>query len=343
MKRVVCLLTLGIASSVFAQNSAKNPGRNSARPVVKGSSKSSVKSPSKIVAKGPAKSGVRGAIKGKGAAKGSAKRPAKSARSSVAPRLIVDTRSGYLLGAWASNWWIKPDKAAKWARGQENYAVFEGPHLMGTYRGSAGRSLGSECPNTQVVQIALPPRRRGVLSPALPKAIGVSGLSPAQVGSLMPRPVKAEPIAASHKAIVAQWLRSHGVARPQVFISKVWSADLDGDGRREILISAIRHRGEKGLLQIARNGVFAGDYSLLLVRRNTQRGAQTIAVDSQIHAKDYFSAVPSFRELTAVLDLNGDGKMEIVAWGSYYQGSWATVYEWRGGKLQVALQEGCGV
>ena len=41
--------------------------------------------------------------------------------------------------------------------------------------------------------------------------------------------------------------------------------------------------------------------------------------------------------------LNGDGKMEIVVFGEYYEGAFSSVYEISGNKAAKVLETGCGV
>ena len=258
------------------------------------------------------------------------------------PRVFVDTRWNYLIGGFAGGHWKEAAGADRWAHAGQSYAVFDGPNFKGKFAGGAAKIWGGDCPSIVTVKIALPPPRgpipglvpRGVAS----EGIGVSGLSAAQIAPMqrrLPREVPVAPL----QSVVAQWLRAHGVKNPQVTIVKAWSADLDGDGKREVLISAMRHFGKGGVPSVMRLGVRAGDYSLLLVRR----GTQIVAVDSQIYPRDKADVVPTVRELAALLDLNGDGKMEIVVRGQYYEGSWAEVFEWRGGKPKAILHSGCGI
>jgi hypothetical protein len=53
--------------------------------------------------------------------------------------------------------------------------------------------------------------------------------------------------------------------------------------------------------------------------------------------------VPSDNHISAIADLNGDGVMEIIARGGYYEGSGATVFEVKGNKATMVLDCFCGV
>lgn len=52
--------------------------------------------------------------------------------------------------------------------------------------------------------------------------------------------------------------------------------------------------------------------------------------------------IPNTYDLTSILDLNGDGSMEIVVYSYYYEGSFTTVYELKDGKAKTVLDAGCG-
>ena len=46
--------------------------------------------------------------------------------------------------------------------------------------------------------------------------------------------------------------------------------------------------------------------------------------------------------MVAVLDLNGDGRMEIVTYGRYYEGDWFDVFDLEGLAAKKVLTAGCG-
>jgi hypothetical protein len=43
-----------------------------------------------------------------------------------------------------------------------------------------------------------------------------------------------------------------------------------------------------------------------------------------------------------VFDLNGDGKMEILLTGRYYEGDWTTIYDASGDHVKIVTSSGCG-
>jgi hypothetical protein len=47
-------------------------------------------------------------------------------------------------------------------------------------------------------------------------------------------------------------------------------------------------------------------------------------------------------EVAAVLDLNGDGQMEVIVHGGYYEGSGSDVFRLIGNKVDNVFGCGCG-
>ena len=47
--------------------------------------------------------------------------------------------------------------------------------------------------------------------------------------------------------------------------------------------------------------------------------------------------------MTATLDLDGDGKMEVVVGSNYYEGEETTIYRCNPKKVEAVLSVACGV
>ena len=52
---------------------------------------------------------------------------------------------------------------------------------------------------------------------------------------------------------------------------------------------------------------------------------------------------PNQHDLVALLDLNGDGRMELVLYHTYYEGASTFAYSVAGDQVQPAVGAGCGV
>jgi uncharacterized protein (DUF2141 family) len=88
-----------------------------------------------------------------------------------------------------------------------------------------------------------------------------------------------------------------------------------------------------------------GDYSFILLRKIVAGKVQNIVVSGDFVTKNIKFGAPGKYELSAIADLNGDGKMEIIVFGSYYEGIWVETHEMKGNKptLVKAFDVGCGV
>ena len=242
-------------------------------------------------------------------------------------RLIVDGDVGYLLGAARNGQWIKDTHARTLVKGGESYSVIAGTKIIATVKGGKAQAIGAPCEETQMVEL------KGVS-----RGIAVSGLK-----KPWPRPVTAQsPNNAIYRNEVAQWLKKHGVKNPQVGITQIWRADLDGNGTQEVIINAVRQNGKTGSPQQITPDSAAGDYSVVLLRYVSGKSVKTVPVASEIHAVAKKFNAPFISEVISILDINGDGRMEIVLRGRYYEGDSTGVYEWKNGKTNSVLEVGCG-
>ncbi len=86
-----------------------------------------------------------------------------------------------------------------------------------------------------------------------------------------------------------------------------------------------------------------GDYSFVLLRKIVNKKVQNILVWGEFITKNEDLPPPNTYEITGIADLNGDGKMEIVANSAYYEGASQTIFEIQGNKPVAVLEIGCGL
>jgi len=145
--------------------------------------------------------------------------------------------------------------------------------------------------------------------------------------------------AAAYKTIVTNFLRKKGIAKPVVRIKEAFRIDLEGDGVEEVVLSATYYK--KGLSSNAA----VGDYSFVIVRKSVGKIVTDHLLQGDFILKKVTFGAPTENHVSAIADLNGDGKMEIVLNGSYYEGDFAGAFEMKNGK-PVKIKEfeiGCGV
>ena len=164
-----------------------------------------------------------------------------------------------------------------------------------------------------------------------------------------PIPREIKPLAKNSKVyneVVKNLLISKGFKYPKVSIKQIYSADLNKDKQNEIVI--VGEYYQKTLLEEEgrRSYSVPGDYSFIIVRHIYEGVVKDILLEGSFNVSSIDSAesrvVPNTYELTSILDLNGDGSMEIVVYSYYYEGSFTTAYTFKEGKIKAVLDAGCG-
>ena len=249
----------------------------------------------------------------------------------AAPQLaaIVDAEHGWLLGGVQAGQWLDAKAVAGQLRGGERYQLFASNAPAGTTIGS--RPEGNTEPCADLINVRLA---------AATPMIGTIGLT----GGSNPLPrVPAELPANTSEAqqAVAALLTANGIAQPEVRIKRVLRVDLEGDGAEELVIAATRY--QKGG-EFPSPDSATGDYSLLVIVKNSDTSPEIIPVAAEYYpAAKEFNA-PNQHDLIGVLDLNGDGRMELVLYETYYEGAATTVYTFDGSQAAPLLvNAGCGV
>jgi hypothetical protein len=144
---------------------------------------------------------------------------------------------------------------------------------------------------------------------------------------------------------VRDFLKSKGIEQPKVKIDNMIRVDLDGDGEDEVLISATNYFSKNDRVPMRSP---EGSYSMVLLRRQVAGKVETQLVEGEFYPKAYVSDDGSFNapnayKVIAVLDLDGDGKMEVVVASQYYEGQETTIYRCDPKKIEALLSVACGV
>ncbi len=168
---------------------------------------------------------------------------------------------------------------------------------------------------------------------------GVIALS-APWNALPRKPQIADPTQQVYVDTVREFLESRRISDPKVKITRILRVDLDGDGEDEAVINATNYFTQDNDMPL--DTPAPGSYSIVLLRRVVAGKAVTEFIAGELYPKDE-STTPNVYRIPAVLDLNGDGKLEVIVHSQYYEGAATTIYDCSGGKCKEVLSVECGL
>jgi hypothetical protein len=255
------------------------------------------------------------------------------AKGSLASDLhpIVEVQSGYLFGAISDGKWIKADETAKSIGDETTYRVYGLTQALGEAKGGKPKAVEDVCTDTLSVSLS-PKPEKGVIALAAPW------------NALPRKPRISDTTQQVYSDAVRDFLKTKGIEQPKVKIENILRVDLDGDGEDEVLISATNYFSKDGRLPMRSP---AGSYSMVLLRRVVAGKVETQLVEGEFHPKAYVRKEDSFDapnayKVIATLDLDGDGKMEVVVASNYYEGEEITIYRCVPKKAEALLSVACG-
>jgi hypothetical protein len=247
-----------------------------------------------------------------------------SDKSAITP--IADMKLKGLLGGVKNGKWIKDSETAKLMPENTEFVLI-GENGIEEGGVSVGKKQEPDVPCEEFY----------------PMEFDLTSDSGIAVGSnaewnLVPRvPQKLENDSKVYKEIVKTFLAKKGLPKAKVQIQQIYRIDLDGDKQDEIVISATSYK--KGVAPSAS----VGDYSFVMIRKVSGKKVEEILLEGDFIKKNIEFGAPNAYQISAIADLNGDGKMEVVVFGEYYEGSFSGVFELNEDKVKTVLNAGCGV
>lgn len=240
-------------------------------------------------------------------------------------RMAVDARDGQLLGSFNGRAWTDAVNTMPLVKEGETFRLYTLTGPAGT--GTIGKPVPPEYPCDDNVAVALSPQP----PEGEPPVFAVNGDWDAQ-----PRLPKVQDTnQEEYRNVVSTHLRGAGLTRSDVKILQLLRVDLDGDGTEEVLISA-------NSTETPGHFMGRGDFSVVLLRKVVRGRAVTIPIVSEVELKNHEDPIQTGswhhkETVAAVLDLNGDGVMEVI---TTLQSIWDTgksVYEVKGPKPRNVL------
>jgi peptidoglycan hydrolase-like protein with peptidoglycan-binding domain len=237
---------------------------------------------------------------------------------------IVDSENNWLLGASRDGRWVGSIDAGPLMVGGEEYSLYQPDGTVVQVTGTQPGSLGIPCEDTPVV----------ILSQNPTQGIAVGGPWDARTGPIAAGDLQDPQLLSS----IGKLLKANGIDKPEVKLVQVLEADLNGDGIVEQVVVATR-------MDLSESGhpspdAAAGDYSLVAV---VGKDGPPVVIIGEYHPQAAEFSAPSVNNLVDLLDLNDDGKLEIIVASRYYEGNSTLVYTYTNSKAELVIGAGCGV
>lgn len=234
-----------------------------------------------------------------------------------------DPQSAILLGGTENGVWMDAAAAAARLSGGEVYNLYSPAGLAGT---AVGTAPIQDMPCGQYILQWDPPLSAASL-------IGLGGGWDA-----LPRSPEDPPISdfRIYTDAASGFMASMDFPVPDPLrLTRLVLADLDGDGPMEALISASRF-SEDTLHDAA-----AGDFSMVLLFR--EAAAETTLIIGNFFPKAKSLAFPKAYSILSMLDLNGDGWMEVIVDVSRWEGGGTLVFAYNGVTADLVLDSMCSL
>lgn len=239
---------------------------------------------------------------------------------------VVEVKTGYVIGAESGGQWLDSAKAAATLKEGASFRVYGLTSEMGTATAGKPQSVEEPCPDTQMVKLSSQPEGGAI-------ALNASW------NALPRQPKKTDTTQPVYVQAVREFLTGKELKDPKIKINQVLRIDLDGDGEEEVLVSATNYFAKDNSVP---SSAPAGSYSFVLLRRVVAGKVATQLVAGEFYpAAKNFNA-PNRYHVLAVLDLDGDGKMEVIVDSAYYEGGATTVYRCTPTKIEELVSTGCG-
>ena len=213
----------------------------------------------------------------------------------------------------------------RYVKGGEKYRLYSSTGFAGESRG--GKPILSQASGSAYT-VTLTNRNMDDRTPLV-------GLG----GAWQPMPRKPAPLSTNQKvylAAVADVLKQHGLQRATPHIEKILRVESGRQSPDFVVIEAASP-GYSLSREAATGKHQKNDYSFVLLRTLSHGAVHSYVLNGDFGHKDATELTEKYG-IAGVLDLNGDGILEIVVETSYYEGGGDEVYEVKSGRPKRVLQ-----
>jgi hypothetical protein len=242
------------------------------------------------------------------------------------PAIIIDATYDLLIGGVKNGELVGSDDIVSSVKGGESYKLYSLNGFIKCVNGYESESMGPPCDAAQSVSTPFDKPKNGSI---------VTGIS--CDWDPFPKTLKITSTdQKTYKDIVANILKEKGINNPVVELTAVIRTDLENDGVEEVLISATHYTN--GLTPSGN----AGDYSMIVLRKIINGKIENMVIESNVYTQNINSVIPYLFQIANILDLDNDGKMEIIVFSEYYEGYLFIIYKMMNNKAVEVLAVGCG-
>ena len=214
--------------------------------------------------------------------------------------------SNYVIGAW-KNGWVDADRVFMALSGNEKFNVYVKQKFLGEKVIPKGYSYDENYgPWAEQMHLVQPDSY-----PENPAPPALATTKSVTFGKFVEQDVTMPVYVDYVRGILAD----NGLANENVYINQIIRTDIDKDGEDEVFISA------SNIMEQNRK-VVKGQYSFLVMRKLVGGKVQSFFI-----YKDFKTGITessrllNWYTLDEVVDLNGDGKMELIFNERYYEGT----------------------
>jgi hypothetical protein len=240
-----------------------------------------------------------------------------------------------VVGALSDKNWLNSQESAKLISG-DTFKFFSHSGSTGNFKAGKPESMGIPCEETFSVPL-IPNHKSKAFE------IGITA-----TWNPRPRAITVLPnTSLAYVKIASDFLSKKGLKNTLVKLTSVIKTDFDNDKTDEVFIVGRHFQESSSGDYFPPAGGKKGDYSFILLRKIIAGTVQTISLSDDVSLKDIDIEADNrhlemLYDIAGLLDLNGDGKLEMVMYSAYYEGYNFEIVEWNGKKFVSRGISGCG-